>query len=52
MSAAGGPMRVLLAGLGNRGRMWTTVLGRDPQTQICAAADVSPTAQRGRAMWC
>ena len=35
-------MRVLLAGLGNRGRMWATVLGRDPQTQMCAAADVNP----------
>ncbi|MFN8464183.1 MAG: Gfo/Idh/MocA family oxidoreductase [Caldilineaceae bacterium] len=44
MSPGSKPIRVLLAGLGNRGRMWTTVLGRDPQTQICAAADVSPAA--------
>ena len=39
------PMRVLLAGLGNRGRMWATVLGRDPQTQVCAAADVNTNAR-------
>jgi predicted dehydrogenase len=37
----GKPLRVLLAGLGNRGRMWATVLARAEGTQIAAAADVS-----------
>jgi predicted dehydrogenase len=39
------PLRVLLAGLGNRGRMWTSVLQRSPHTEICAAADISAPAR-------
>jgi predicted dehydrogenase len=39
------PMRVLLAGLGNRGRMWAAILARDPQTVLGGAADVSPDAR-------
>jgi predicted dehydrogenase len=36
---------VLLAGLGNRGKMWTTILKRSPHTVVSAAADVNPAAR-------
>lgn len=39
------PLRILLVGLGNRGRMWSTIVGRAEGVEVSGVVDVNPAAR-------